>query len=91
MEFLLSLALSLEGAPGMWAVAADTDGRDGSEDAAGAFVTPRHTASRAKRARRRERLLNRHDSYSFFEAIGDILVTGPTLTNVNALRAVIIA
>ncbi len=91
MEFLLSLALSLEGAPGMWAVAADTDGRDGSEDAAGAFVTP-NTLLRARSAHvDASDLLNRHDSYSFFEAIGDILVTGPTLTNVNALRAVIIA
>lgn len=90
LEFLLSLALSLDGASGIWAVAGDTDGRDGSEDAAGAFVTP-DTLLRARAAGVDPRAtLDAHDSFSLFEATGDLLLTGPTLTNVNALRAVII-
>ncbi|MGC2129479.1 MAG: MOFRL family protein, partial [Candidatus Aquilonibacter sp.] len=90
MEFLLSLALSLDGAPGVWAVAGDTDGRDGSEDAAGAFITP-DTLSRASAADCNSRAtLEAHDSFTLFEATADLLLTGPTLTNVNALRAIII-
>jgi glycerate 2-kinase len=91
MEFLLSLAIALDGAPNIWALAGDTDGRDGSEDAAGAIVTP-DTLPRARAAQLDPRdLLNRHDSFTLFDAIGDIVHTGPTLTNVNALRAVVIA
>lgn len=91
MEFLLALAIALEGAPGVWAIAADTDGRDGTEDAAGAFIAP-DSLERARNAHLdSSRLLDCHDSFTFFEAIGDLLVTGPTLTNVNALRAVAIA
>jgi hydroxypyruvate reductase len=90
LEFLLGLALSLDGAPGIWAVAGDTDGRDGSEDAAGAFITP-DTLLRARAAGVDPRAtLDAHDSFSLFEGTGDLLLTGPTLTNVNALRAVII-
>ncbi len=90
MEFLLSLALSLDGAPGMWAVAGDTDGRDGSEDAAGAFIAP-DTLLRASASGHDPRAaLEAHDSYTLFEATGDLLLTGPTLTNVNALRAIAI-
>ncbi|MGB8798803.1 MAG: MOFRL family protein, partial [Candidatus Aquilonibacter sp.] len=90
MEFLLSLALSLDGAPGMWAVAGDTDGRDGSEDAAGAFIAP-DTPLRASASGHDPRAaLEAHDSYTLFEATGDLLLTGPTLTNVNALRAIAI-
>jgi glycerate 2-kinase len=89
-EFLLSLAIALEDAPGIWAIAADTDGRDGSEDAAGAIVTP-NTMQRARDARLDPRmLLERHDSFTAFDTLGDLIVTGPTLTNVNALRAVVI-
>ena len=91
MEFLLALAIELESAPGIWALAGDTDGRDGSEDAAGATVSP-DTLARARAARLDPRAaLNRHDSFTLFDAIGDIVQTGPTLTNVNALRAVVIA
>jgi len=90
LEFLLSLALSLDGAPGIWAIAGDTDGRDGSEDAAGALVTP-DTLARARAAKLDANAsLAGHDSFSLFEGIGDIVHTGPTLTNVNALRAVLI-
>ena len=90
LEFLLSLALSLDGAPGIWAIAGDTDGRDGSEDAAGALVTP-DTLARARAAKLDANAsLAGHDSFSLFEGIGDIVHTGPTLTNVNALRAVVI-
>ena len=91
MEFLLSLAIALDGAANIWALAGDTDGRDGSEDAAGAIVTP-DTLVRAHKANLDPRgLLRRHDSFTLFETIGDLVSTGPTLTNVNALRAVIIA
>jgi glycerate 2-kinase len=90
MEFLLSLAVALDGAPGIWAVAGDTDGRDGSEDAAGAIVTP-DTMQRALDMHLEPRaMLERHDSFTVFDTLGDLVVTGPTLTNVNALRAVLI-
>jgi glycerate 2-kinase len=88
LEFLLSLAIALDGAPDVWAIAADTDGRDGTEDAAGAFVEP-HTLSRARDTGiDPQKTLAEHDSFTLFESLGDLLVTGPTLTNVNALRAV---
>ncbi len=90
-EFLLGLALGLRGAPGIWALAGDTDGIDGTEDAAGAFVTP-HTLGRAREAGLDPRaVLVAHDSYGLFDAVGDLLRTGPTLTNVNDLRAILVA
>lgn len=90
-EFLLALALALDEAPGIWAVAGDTDGIDGTEDAAGALVTP-DTLARARAAGLDPRaVLAGHDSYTLFAAIGDLIRTGPTLTNVNDLRAVLIA
>jgi glycerate 2-kinase len=90
MEFLLSLAIALNGAPGIWAIAGDTDGRDGSEDAAGAIITP-NTMQRARAAQLDAReMLEKHDSFGLFDRLGDLVVTGPTLTNVNALRAVLI-
>jgi glycerate 2-kinase len=89
-EFLLGLAVALGGAPGIWALAGDTDGIDGSEDAAGAVVTP-NTLSRARALGLDPRgVLAGHDSYSLFAALGDLVVTGPTLTNVNDIRAVLI-
>lgn len=91
MEYLLSLALALDGLPNVWAIAGDTDGRDGSEDAAGAFVTPDTLARARSRGLDARGFLDRHDSFTFFEALGDLLLTGPTLTNVNALRAILIA
>ncbi|PKO37770.1 MAG: glycerate kinase [Betaproteobacteria bacterium HGW-Betaproteobacteria-6] len=89
-EFLLSLALALDGAPGIHALAADTDGIDGSEDNAGAFVTP-DTLARARAAGLdlRARLAN-NDAWTCFSELGDLLVTGPTRTNVNDFRAILI-
>jgi hydroxypyruvate reductase len=90
MEFLLALALELNGEPGTWALAGDSDGVDGTEDAAGAIVTP-DTLERAASAGVDVReSLERHDSYSLFSEIGDLVCTGPTLTNVNDIRVVMI-
>lgn len=89
-EFLLGLALALGGAPGIHALAADTDGIDGSEDNAGAFVGP-DTLARAQalgiNVRQR---LDGNDAWGFFDSLGDLLVTGPTLTNVNDFRAILV-
>ena len=89
-EFLLSLALTLKGADGVWAIAGDSDGIDGVEDAAGAVVTP-DTLGRMRAAGvdPRQSLVS-HDSYTAFRAAGDLVVTGPTLTNVNDIRAILI-
>jgi glycerate 2-kinase len=90
-EFLLGLAVALQGAPGIWAAAGDTDGIDGTEDAAGALVTP-DTIARARACGLDPRsVLAAHDSYGLFDAIGDLIRTGPTLTNVNDIRAILIA
>lgn len=89
-EFLLGLALALGGNRRIWAAAGDTDGIDGTEDAAGAFVTP-DTLQRARLAGFDPHdVLRAHDSYSLFDAIGDLIRTGPTLTNVNDMRAILI-
>jgi glycerate-2-kinase len=90
-EFLLGLALALGGAAGIWALAGDTDGIDGTEDAAGAFVTPDSLARARAAGLDPASVLARHDSYSLFAALGDLILTGPTLTNVNDLRAILIA
>jgi hydroxypyruvate reductase len=90
-EFLLGLAVALGGRPGVWAAAGDTDGIDGTEDAAGALVAP-DTLARARAAGLDPRaVLAAHDSYSLFDAIGDLIRTGPTLTNVNDIRAILVA
>jgi glycerate 2-kinase len=87
-EFLLSTAIQLQGAPGIWGLAGDTDGIDGTEDAAGAIISP----STLRRTQLDARLhLNTHDSYRFFKALGDLVMTGPTLTNVNDFRAILVA
>ena len=89
-EFLLALAIALQGMPGIYALAGDTDGIDGSEDNAGAILTP-DTLARAEKARLNAKaMLANNDPYSFFKGIGDLLETGPTLTNVNDLRAILI-
>lgn len=89
-ECLLGLAVALNGAPGVFALAGDTDGIDGTEDAAGAIVTP-DTLARARQAGLDPaQVLAKHDSYSLFSAIGDLVITGPTLTNVNDLRLILI-
>jgi glycerate-2-kinase len=90
-ECLLGLTLALEGHPGIWALCADTDGIDGKSDAAGAVAAP-DSQARARAAGIDARAkLAAHDSYGVFEALGDLLVTGPTLTNVNDVRAVLVA
>ena len=89
-EYLLALAIALHGAPGVYAIACDSDGIDGCEDNAGAIITPESLArARAGGLDPRARLLD-HDAYGFFEALGDLVVTGPTLTNVNDFRAILI-
>jgi len=89
-EFLLSMALALDGQTGIHTLACDTDGIDGTEDAAGAIITP-DTLTRARAAGLDPRaILRGHDSYSLFDRIGDLVRTGPTLTNVNDFRAVFI-
>jgi glycerate 2-kinase len=89
-EFLLALALALDGQAGVHAIACDTDGIDGSEDNAGAVLGP-DTLLRARQAQvPAHALLEANDSYSFFEALGDLVVTGPSRTNVNDFRAILI-
>jgi glycerate-2-kinase len=85
-EFQLGLALAIDSEPGIWALAADTDGVDGSEDNAGAIVSP-DTLLRARALRRRpQEYLDDNDAYSFFAELRDLVITGPTLTNVNDFR-----
>ncbi len=89
-EFLLSLAMSLSGHPGIYALAADTDGIDGTEDAAGALITP-ETLTQAHQLKLNPRdYLDGHDSYSLFDRLDTLIKTGPTLTNVNDFRAILV-
>ena len=89
-EYLLGLAGALGGQPGVWALAADTDGRDGSADNAGAIVGPDTLERARQRGLRPAAFLADNDAWSFFDALGDLVVTGPTLTNVNDFRAILI-
>lgn len=82
-EFLLALGIE---SGGLWAIAADTDGIDGSENNAGAVLTP----DSMKKNLDARAYLDRHDSYSFFRELGDLVVTGPTRTNVNDYRAILV-
>jgi len=89
-EYALALALALDGQALIWAVAGDTDGIDGSEDNAGALIAPDTLArARAMGLDAAARLAD-NDAYGFFAALGDLVVTGPTLTNVNDFRAILI-
>ena len=89
-EFCMGLALALQGQSGVYALAADTDGIDGVEDNAGAFVAP-DTLERAQAAGMKiDHYLDRNDAYGYFSGIGDLLITGPTHTNVNDFRALFI-
>jgi glycerate 2-kinase len=89
-EFLLSLAIELEGVADVWAIAADTDGIDGSQDNAGALLSP-DTLARAQTCGLSARqCLATNDSYGFFSALGDLAMTGPTRTNVNDYRAILV-
>jgi hydroxypyruvate reductase len=93
-EFLLALAAALAkdpgGSGGIYALACDTDGIDGTEDNAGAIVYPNTVARAASRGTAIKEALAGNDSYGFFAALGDLVVTGPTLTNVNDFRAILI-
>jgi hydroxypyruvate reductase len=90
VEFLLSLAVALDAEPNVWAIAGDTDGVDGAEEIAGSIVAP-DTLARAwsKGIRAVDRLME-NDGHGFFAALGDQVITGPTLTNVNDFRAVLV-
>mgnify|MGYP001821584603 CR=1 FL=1 len=89
-DFLLSMAIALDGAPNIYALAGDTDGVDGSEDNAGALVYP-DTLKRAEAVGISAKAHQaKNDPYTFFQGIGDLLETGPTMTNVNDLRLVLI-
>ncbi len=89
-EFLLALAVALDGQPGIYAFAGDTDGIDGTEDNAGALLFPDSIArAEAKGVGAKARLAD-NDGYGFFAALDDLVVTGPTLTNVNDFRAILV-
>jgi hydroxypyruvate reductase len=89
-EFLLAFALAMQGSPGVHALAGDTDGIDGTEDNAGAIVTPDTLARAATLDIDAAACLANNDGYGFFFQLGDLVVTGPTQTNVNDFRAVLI-
>ena len=89
-QFLLSLAISLASSKNVYAIACDTDGIDGSENNAGAILYPDTLERAYKRGLNPKDYLERNDSYSFFHKLGDIIETGPTYTNVNDFRAIII-
>jgi hydroxypyruvate reductase len=89
-EFCLGLAIALQAQEGVWAIAADTDGIDGIEDNAGALVTPDTLACALAQGVKATECLDRNDAYGFFEAVGDLVVTGPTHTNVNDFRAILV-
>jgi glycerate 2-kinase len=91
VEFLLGLAVALGGLPGVWAVAGDTDGIDGAGEAAGAIVAPDTLARAAAAGIDARARLAANDGHGFFAALGDQVITGPTLTNVNDFRAILIA
>jgi hydroxypyruvate reductase len=89
-EYLLGCALELKGLPGVHALAGDTDGIDGSETNAGAFVSPETLARAEARGCDAREALSQNNAYGFFEVLGDLLVTGPTFTNVNDFRALLV-
>ena len=90
-EYALALALALDGAPGIFAAACDTDGIDGTEDNAGALVTPETLARGRAFGEDAARRLAANDAYGYFTALGDLVMTGPTLTNVNDFRAILVS
>jgi len=90
-EFLLALAPELAGLENVWALAADTDGIDGTEDNAGALCTPDTIARAAALGLDARTLLDDNDGYRYFAALDDLIVTGPTRTNVNDYRVILIA
>ena len=89
-EFLLGCAIALQAEPGVHVLAADTDGIDGVEDNAGAIVAPDTLARAAAQGLKPAVFLDRNDAYNFFAPLGDLVVTGPTFTNVNDFRALLV-
>ena len=89
-EFLLGCAIALQGEPNVHVLAADTDGIDGSEENAGAFVSPSTLARAAALGLSPRAMLDGNDAYGFFAALGDLVVPGPTFTNVNDFRAFLV-
>lgn len=89
-EFLLALAVALDGHAQVWGIACDTDGIDGTEDNAGAILTPDTLARAASLGVDAKARLADNDGYGFFQSLGDLVITGPTRTNVNDFRAVLI-
>ena len=90
VEFLLSLAVELDGLPNVYALAADTDGIDGAADNAGAILTPDTLVRARAQGIDAKQSLDNNDGHGFFEALGDQIVTGATLTNVNDFRVILI-
>jgi len=89
-EFLLGCAIALQAEPNVWALAGDTDGIDGVETNAGAIVTPTTLARAAALGVKAQERLDANDAWHFFEPLGDLVVTGPTFTNVNDFRALLV-
>ena len=89
-EFLLSLAIELAALEDTWAIACDTDGIDGSEDNAGALLAPDALSRAHALGMNPKALLADNDGYGFFSALGDLVVTGPTRTNVNDFRVILV-
>ena len=89
-EYALGLALALDGRPGIRAIACDTDGIDGTEDNAGATVTPETLARARARGVDPAAALAANDAWAVFESSGDLVVSGPTRTNVNDFRAILV-
>jgi glycerate 2-kinase len=90
VEFLLALGVALQGQPGVHALAGDTDGVDGQEEIAGAYLAPDSLARAWAQGINPQGSLDANDGHGFFGALGNSIVTGPTLTNVNDFRAVLI-
>jgi glycerate 2-kinase len=90
VEFLLALAIALDGARHIYALAGDTDGIDGAEEVAGAIVTPDSLARARRLGLDAQAMLDDNDAHRFFEVLGDRVITGPTLTNVNDFRAILV-
>jgi glycerate 2-kinase len=91
VEFLLALGIALDGQSDVYAIAGDTDGVDGTEDVAGAILTPDSLTRAHGLGLNPKTSLANNDGHGFFESLGDAIVTGPTLTNVNDFRAILVA
>ncbi len=90
LEFLLSLAIYLDGNPRIWALAADTDGIDGTESNAGAILKPNLLEIANVKGLNAKQMLQENDAYSFFSQVNSLIITGPTMTNVNDFRAILV-